>query len=193
MGLTGVELISGFMYRVSSDIRHARGGSFGVSDVLGLRTRNADAEPVRVLPVRALDCVRVLMPDDNVVNSGFHDVTFVDMSVAHASLRGKFMASLRCFTIRACTDDKWAAKRDQIQGTRLQRCRAHRLRYLEVIDPGDRTTSIRLAKLLGWCPGHTRSVDKGRVINDHLVSHVLCQHSYVLCPFSAKAVVGTLR
>ena len=34
-----------------------------VPDILGLRTHNTDAEPVRVLPGRALDCVQVLIPD----------------------------------------------------------------------------------------------------------------------------------
>ena len=51
-----------------------------IPDVLGLRTRDADAAPVRILPGRALDCVRVLISDANVVDSGFHDVTLVDMA-----------------------------------------------------------------------------------------------------------------
>ena len=38
--------------------------------------------------------------------------------LAHASLRGQFMTNLRFFSLRACADAKWAAKCDQIQGTR---------------------------------------------------------------------------
>ena len=53
-----------------------------VPDVLGLRTRNANAELVRVLPGRALDCIRVLIPDANAVDGGFHDVALVDMANA---------------------------------------------------------------------------------------------------------------
>ena len=53
-----------------------------VPDVLGLRTCDADAAPVQVLPGRALDCVQVLIPDANAVDSGFHDVTLVDMADA---------------------------------------------------------------------------------------------------------------
>ena len=51
-----------------------------VPDVLGLRTRNADAELLRVLPGRAQDSVQVLIPDANTAASGFHDVTLVDMA-----------------------------------------------------------------------------------------------------------------
>ena len=47
-----------------------------------------------------------------------HHYRVFGQSVAHASLRGKFMASLRFFTVRACADTRWVAKRDQIQGTR---------------------------------------------------------------------------
>ena len=44
-------------------------------DVLGLRGRNDDAEPVRVLPGRTQNSVRVLIPDDRAAPWGFHDVT----------------------------------------------------------------------------------------------------------------------
>ena len=53
-----------------------------VLDVLGLKNRDTDAETVRVLAGRALECVRVLIPDANVVDSGFHDVTLLDMADA---------------------------------------------------------------------------------------------------------------
>ena len=49
-----------------------------VPDVLGLRTR--DAELVRVLPGRAQDSIRVLIPDANVGASGLHDVIIEDMA-----------------------------------------------------------------------------------------------------------------
>ena len=39
-----------------------------VPDVLSLRTRDADAKPVHVLPGKALDCVWVLILDVNVVD-----------------------------------------------------------------------------------------------------------------------------
>ena len=51
-----------------------------VPDVLGLRTRYADAETVRVLPGRARENVRVFIPDTNVADHGFHDVTLLDMA-----------------------------------------------------------------------------------------------------------------
>ena len=50
-----------------------------VPDVLGLKTRDADVEVIRVLPGRAQDSVRVLITDANVVACCFHDVTMVDM------------------------------------------------------------------------------------------------------------------
>ena len=53
-----------------------------VSPGLTATRSNADAEPVRVLPGRDLECVRVLIPDANVVDGGFHDVTLVDMADA---------------------------------------------------------------------------------------------------------------
>ena len=53
-----------------------------VPDVLGLRTRDADAETVQVLPGRVRASVRVLIPDANVVDRGFHNVTLLDMADA---------------------------------------------------------------------------------------------------------------
>ena len=53
-----------------------------VPDVLGLRTRYADADTVRVLPGRAQESVRVFILDTNVVDRGFHDVTLLDMAEA---------------------------------------------------------------------------------------------------------------
>ena len=47
-----------------------------------------------------------------------HHYQVFGQNVAHASLLGMFMANLRFFTVRACADAKWAAKRDRIQGTR---------------------------------------------------------------------------
>ena len=50
-----------------------------VLDILGMRTRDAAAELIRVLPGRVQDSVRVLIPDARVVACGFHDVTLVEM------------------------------------------------------------------------------------------------------------------
>ena len=51
-----------------------------VPDVLGLRTRYPGAEPVRVIPGRARESVRVLILDVRVTDRRFHDVTLVDMA-----------------------------------------------------------------------------------------------------------------
>ena len=51
-------------------------------DVLGLRTRYADAEMVRVMQGRARESVQVFIPDTNVGDRGFHDVTLLDMAEA---------------------------------------------------------------------------------------------------------------
>ena len=53
-----------------------------VPDVFDLRARNNDAEPTRVLPGRAQNSVRVLMPDDRAAPWGFHDATIVDLAGA---------------------------------------------------------------------------------------------------------------
>ena len=47
-----------------------------------------------------------------------HHYRVFDQSVAHASLRVKFMAGLLFFTVRACADAKWAAKCYQFRETR---------------------------------------------------------------------------
>ena len=60
-----------------------------VPDVLGLRTRDDDAETVRVLPGRAREGVRVLIPDANVMVRGFHDITLL----GRACTRGRFVSS----------------------------------------------------------------------------------------------------
>ena len=51
-----------------------------VPDVLGLRALYDDAEPIRVLPSRAQNSVRVLVPDARAMPRGFHDVTLLDMT-----------------------------------------------------------------------------------------------------------------
>ena len=51
-----------------------------VPDVLGLRACYPDAKPTRVLPGRALNSVRLLVPDARATSWGFHDVTLVDMT-----------------------------------------------------------------------------------------------------------------
>ena len=51
-----------------------------VPDVSGLRTQYPDAEPVKVIQVRAQECVCVLIPDAKVTDRGFHDVTLADMA-----------------------------------------------------------------------------------------------------------------
>ena len=45
-----------------------------VPDVLGLHARSPDASVVKVMLGRETQCVRVLIPDDNVGHRGFHDV-----------------------------------------------------------------------------------------------------------------------
>ena len=55
-------------------------GVTGGDHVLGLRTLYGDAEPVRVLPGRAQNSVRVLVPDARAKPQGFHDVTLQDMT-----------------------------------------------------------------------------------------------------------------
>ena len=47
-----------------------------------LMSCDADAVTVRVLAGRALECVRILIPNANVVDGGFHDVTLLDMADA---------------------------------------------------------------------------------------------------------------
>ena len=51
-----------------------------VPDVLGLRALYENAEPTRVLPVRAQNSVRVLVPEARAMPMGFHDVTLVDLT-----------------------------------------------------------------------------------------------------------------
>ena len=50
-----------------------------VPDVLGLRALYEDAKPTRVLPGRAQNSVRVLIPDARAKPCGFHDMMLVDM------------------------------------------------------------------------------------------------------------------
>ena len=51
-----------------------------VPDILGLRAFYDDAKPVWVLPGRAQNSVRVLVPDARAKPQGFHDVTLQDMT-----------------------------------------------------------------------------------------------------------------
>ena len=46
-----------------------------------------------------------------------HHYQVFGQCAAHSSLRGTFMSDLRYFTIRACADSKWAAKRNRTSGT----------------------------------------------------------------------------
>ena len=50
-----------------------------VRDVLELQTRFPGARPVRVSQGRALESVWVLIPNSQVVDCGFHNVTLIDM------------------------------------------------------------------------------------------------------------------
>ena len=50
------------------------------SVVWGLRTRNQNTGPTRVLPGRAQNSVCVLIPDVRAAPRGFHEVTLVDMT-----------------------------------------------------------------------------------------------------------------
>ena len=51
-----------------------------VPDVLGLHARGPEAAVVKVMSGRGSQCVRVLIPDDNVGFQGFHDVLLFDMA-----------------------------------------------------------------------------------------------------------------
>ena len=51
-----------------------------IPDVLGLRAFYDDAKPVRVLPGRTQNSVRVPVPDARAKPQGFHDVTLQDMT-----------------------------------------------------------------------------------------------------------------
>ena len=51
-----------------------------VPDVLGLKALYDDAEPVRVLPCRAENVVRVLVPDARPEPRGFHDISLEDLT-----------------------------------------------------------------------------------------------------------------
>ena len=53
-----------------------------IPDVLGLHAQRPEAEVVKVMLRRDNRCVRVLMPDENVVHKGFHDVLLHDMADA---------------------------------------------------------------------------------------------------------------
>ena len=67
-----------------------------IPDVIGLRARNNGAEPTRVLPGRAQNSVRVLIPDDRAAPWGFHDVIFVDMAGATGlSISNEDLSALR--------------------------------------------------------------------------------------------------
>ena len=56
-----------------------------VPDFIGLQARNNDAEPTRVLPGRAQNSFRVLIPDDRAATWGFHEATLMDMAGATGS------------------------------------------------------------------------------------------------------------
>ena len=47
-------------------------------DVLGLHAQRPQAPLIKVILRRDSDCVRVLIPDDDVGHRGFHDVVLVD-------------------------------------------------------------------------------------------------------------------
>ena len=51
-----------------------------IPDLLGLRAHYPNAESTRVLPGRAQNIVRVLVPDARAMPQGFHDITLVDMT-----------------------------------------------------------------------------------------------------------------
>ena len=53
-----------------------------VPDVLDLRAHYENAEATKVLPGRAQNSVRVLVPDTRAMPRGFHDVTLVDFTRA---------------------------------------------------------------------------------------------------------------
>ena len=65
---------------LSSDIRLTGGGRF--RHYMSSRSRYADAETLQVIQGRARESVRVLIPDTNVADCGFHDVTLLDMAEA---------------------------------------------------------------------------------------------------------------
>ena len=81
-----------------------------VPDMLGLRTCYPNAEPSRVLPRRAPNSVRALIPDDRAKRRGFHDVTLVDdqrdrsASLKRENLRRQWPTSLLTGMTRRQTD-----------------------------------------------------------------------------------------
>ena len=65
-----------------------------VPDVLGLRALYEDAELTRVLPGRAQNSVRVLVPDARSKPRGFHDVTLVTVDMTNVSSPAVLMADM---------------------------------------------------------------------------------------------------
>ena len=53
-----------------------------IPDVFGLRARWPEVEVVKVMLRKDNQCVRVLIPDENVGHKGFHDVLLHDMAEA---------------------------------------------------------------------------------------------------------------
>ena len=51
-----------------------------VPDVLGMRARRPEAAVIKVVSAGDSQCVRVLIPDENVWYQGFHDVLLFDMA-----------------------------------------------------------------------------------------------------------------
>ena len=78
-----------------------------------------------------------------------HHYRVFDQSMAHASLRGKFMPKLSLFTSGPAPMPSGRPSVTRSRGPGLRRHRAHRL---AAFDPGDRTTNLRLVKLLRQYP-----------------------------------------
>ena len=55
-------------------------------DILGLRTRDSKADVVWVLPGRAQNSIRVLIPVDRAASLGFHDVMLDDQTSESGSI-----------------------------------------------------------------------------------------------------------
>ena len=69
----------GVVFRINHDIPWNELNTIGLPDVLGLHAWRPGTAVIQVLTGRDSRSVRALIPDDNVVNRGYHDVTVVDM------------------------------------------------------------------------------------------------------------------
>ena len=109
-----------------------------------------------------------------------HHYRVFGRSAAHASLRGTFMTKLRVSTVRADAEAKWEASRAPNKTTRLLLSSDSPAPLSRSIRPlGSDDDSPACNALSSGVPGYSGSVDHNRIINNHLINHVLCRDSYV--------------